>query len=464
MEAIAVLNPLGSAAATPFTIKAESAPNIVIARQRQSKSPFRGTYTALLAAALCINLCLLAGHISGDLFRIPDVPGFPASVNLFTAILVRNELFLNALYRVLIKCCSPVQIPVAIKHTVTSSLLHIGGIHAGCAAASLIWLSFGMLSLLSHDAAEKKQWALFLVLGGIIMLLAVMCITAAPMVRSRYHNFFEIVHRFFGWCALLLMWMMLLLATSWGPRSAASGSQLSAIECISFGLAVSIAGLILAPWLTVRKVTVHTQILSRSIIEIKFVGSSGPGMFGRISRHALGDWHAFALVPGGRGGSSHSMIISAIGDFTRELITGPPEKLYVRAIKFPGLPSCVLMYQRSIIIATGAGMAPYLSVLPVLSRERHRLIWVGRAFRECFGDDFCDMVFAWPDVVLIDTTKVGRPDLLALAAENYRSFGADAVFVGSNPEGTREIVSGCRELGIPAFGATRRTYGKASLT
>ena len=67
-------------------------------------------------------------------------------------------------------------------------------------------------------------------------------------------------------------------------------------------------------------------------------------------------------------------------------------------------------------------------------------------------EDFCDMVFAWPDLILIDTTKVERPDLPVLAAENYRSFGADAVFVGSNPEGTRQIVSGCRELGIPAFG------------
>ncbi len=325
------------------------------------RRPFRGTYTILLSAVLFINLCLLTGHISGDLFRIPELPGFLASVNLFTAVLVRNELFLNALYRVLIKCCSPAQIPVAIKHTVTSSLLHIGGIHAGCAAASLIWLSFGMFSSLSQDAADKKHWALFLLLSGIIMLLAIMCITAAPMVRSRYHDLFEFVHRFFGWCALLLMWMMLLLTTSWGPRSDGSGSQLSATECISFGLAASITALILAPWLTVRKVTVHTRIPSRSVIEIKFAGSSGPGMFGRISRHALADWHAFALVPGGRGAPSHSMVISGIGDFTRGLITGPPEKLYVRAIKFAGLPSCVLMYQRAIIIATGAGMAPYLA-------------------------------------------------------------------------------------------------------
>jgi hypothetical protein len=153
--------------------------------------------------------------------------------------------------------------------------------------------------------------------SGIIMLLAIMCITAAPMVRSRYHNLFEFVHRFFGWSALLLMWMMLILTTSWGPGSAAGGSPLSATECISFGLAASIAALILAPWLTVRKVTVHPRILSRSVIEIKFAGSSGPGMFGRISRHPLADWHAFALVPGGRGTPSHSMVISAIGDFTK---------------------------------------------------------------------------------------------------------------------------------------------------
>jgi hypothetical protein len=57
-----------------------------------------------------------------------------------------------------------------------------------------------------------------------------------------------------------------------------------------------------------------------------------------------------------------------------------------------------------------------------------------------------------PDLVLVDTAKGGRPDMTALTVENYRSFGADAVFVGSNPEGTRQIVSGCPALGIPAFG------------
>ena len=97
-------------------------------------------------------------------------------------------------------------------------------------------------------------------------------------------------------------------------------------------------------------------------------------------------------------------------------------------------------------------MVPYLSLLAVLPRGSHRLIWIGRSFRECFGNNLCDLVFRWPDLVLVDTTNGARPDMTALAVDHYRSFEADAVFVGSNPEGTRQIVAGCRALGIPAFG------------
>jgi ferredoxin-NADP reductase len=110
------------------------------------------------------------------------------------------------------------------------------------------------------------------------------------------------------------------------------------------------------------------------------------------------------------------------------------------------------MYRRSIIIASGAGMAPYVSMLSDLPDGRHRLIWIGRSFRECFGDEFCNKIFRWPDLLLVDTASSGRPNLVSLAVDNYRSFGADAVFIGSNPQGTSQILSGCHALGIPAFG------------
>ncbi len=38
---------------------------------------------------------------------------------------------------------------------------------------------------------------------------------------------------------------------------------------------------------------------------------------------------------------SHMMVISGVGDFTKGLITTPPKSLYVRRLKFPGLPYCV---------------------------------------------------------------------------------------------------------------------------
>jgi hypothetical protein len=372
-------------------------------------------------------------------------------VNIFTAILVRNETFLNVLYRVLVKSCCPLQIPVAVKNAVTSGLLHIGGFHAGFAAASLIWLALAVFHL-SSESREHNHWALLPVASIIVMLLAVMYVMALPIIRDRHHDLFECIHRFFGWTALLLLWVNVLLATSWLPRGGETKLPLSAMESMSFWLTVLIAVLILSPWLTVRKVRVQALVLSNSVIEITFAGASEPGMFGRISHHALIDWHAFALVSGGKGVVYHSMIISGVGDFTKGLIATPPVKLYVRKLKFPGLPYCVPMYQRSIIIATGAGMAPYLALLLVLPHGSHRLVWVGRAFREYFGEGLCDRVFRWPDLVLVDTTIDGRPDLTALAVDDYRSFGADAVFVGSNPEGTRQIVSGCRDLGIPAFG------------
>jgi hypothetical protein len=415
------------------------------------KRDLSGTYLVLFTTVLLVNLYVLCHYFVFSSLKDPNFPAFFATVDIFVAILVRNEIFLNVLYRVLVKACCPFQVPVAIKNGVTSGLLHIGGIHAGCAVASLVWLAVVVFHLLSEGSADKHGAGLPL-FSAIMVCLTIMCIMALPMIRDRYHDLFEYTHRFFGWSALLLLWGNVLLTISWSPQTAETGFLVATTKSINLWLTVFIAALILSPWLTVRKVQVQARVQSRAIIEITFPGASEPGMFGRISRHALVNWHAFALFSGERRAVSHMMVISGVGDFTKGLFTTPPAALYVRKFKFPGLPYCVPMYRRSIIIATGAGMVPYLSLLPVLPRGSHRLIWIGRSFRECFGNNLCDIVFRWPDLVLVDTTTGARPDMTALAVDNYRSFGADAVFVGSNAEGTRQIVSGCRALGIPAFG------------
>jgi hypothetical protein len=115
-----------------------------------------------------------------------------------------------------------------------------------------------------------------------------------------------------------------------------------------------------------------------TIIEITFPGGSQPGTFGRISHRALSDWHAFALISQGTIAKFHMMVISGVGDFTKGLIAKPPPTLYVRRLKFPGLPYCVSMYQRSIIIATGAGMA---TCLKADGKTSESSIWYSLATR-----------------------------------------------------------------------------------
>lgn len=417
----------------------------------KTKRDLGGTYRVLCTTALLVNLYILFYCFACNSLKDQSFPAFCATVNIFVAILVRNEIFLNLLYRVLIKTCRALPVSVAIKNSVTSGLLHLGGVHAGCAVASLVWVGISVSQPPSEGFVDKHG-AIHLLLSVLLAMLIIMCIMSLPAIRDRYHDLFEFTHRFLGWSALLLLWGYALLTISWSPVTAETGFLVGTTKSISLLLTVLIAALILSPWLTVRKVQVQARVHSPAIIEISFPGGSEPGMFGRISRHALADWHAFAVVSGERKAVSHMMVISGVGDFTKGLITKPPGALYVRKVKFPGLPYCVPMYRRSVIIATGAGMAPYLSLLPLLPRGSHRLIWIGRSFRECFGNSLCDIAFGWPDLVLIDTTNGARPDLTALAVDNYHSFGADAVFVGSNPEGTRQIVSGCRALGIPAFG------------
>ena len=46
----------------------------------------------------------------------------------------------------------------------------------------------------------------------------------------------------------------------------------------------------------------------------------------------------------------------------------------------------------------------------------------------------------------------GRPDTVALIKEIYESWNAEVVFITSNWTGNKEMMEGCKEAGIPAFG------------
>src|SRR3954467_14663859 len=95
------------------------------------------TYVSLFLTTVSVSVTSLTYC---SLFT--DRRSFPliATISILVAVLVRNELFLNALYWVMVGSFHSPRVPVHIKNRVTSGLLYIGGVHAGCGVASLMWL------------------------------------------------------------------------------------------------------------------------------------------------------------------------------------------------------------------------------------------------------------------------------------------------------------------------------------
>jgi hypothetical protein len=390
------------------------------------------TYRRLFLLVLGANLLFLYANDLRWIDWRPD-PAVIATANIFLAVLLRNEIFVRAVHIVLVGLCNPAVVPLAARLRLTDGLLHMGGLHSGLAASGTVWLAAGLYWSTAPSAAAPLLRGLGSLLLG---LLLVMCVLAIKPVRESRHNLFEYSHRYLGWAGIAVLWCFVLV----------SGAE------VALWLTVGITVLVALPWLTVRRVRVKTYSPSEGVIAIKFRGGLGVGAFGRISRTLLGDWHTFALVSRTRQDKSHLMVVSAVGDFTRGLVMRPPLRLYVRSVKFLGLPYSLQAYRRAVIVATGAGIAPFLPLLTQAANHNYHVIWIGRSFHETFGRRLSERVLRWPHLTIWDTARTGRPDALQLVARAYRDFNAEVVFIGCNPEATRQLVYGCSALGIAAFG------------
>jgi hypothetical protein len=138
-------------------------------------------------------------------------------------------------------------------------------------------------------------------------------------------------------------------------------------------------------------------------------------------------------------------------------------------VKFVGLPYMVNMYRSGLYVVTGAAIGVALSVfLQPDPKSRWHLLWIASRIEETYSttaladlrDVFArqspDRIFHQEDfesrVTLWDTRQRGRPELMPLIETHVKAKDVEVVFVTSNPQGTEEILRGCRERRIPAHG------------
>ncbi|WCJ27166.1 Adenylate-forming reductase 03009 [Euphorbia peplus] len=409
-------------------------------------------YKRLFVFSLTLNIIGLVLAATGNFQYARNRATLFSIANILALTLCRSEAFLRIVFWVAVKVLGRSWIPLPVKTATTSLLQSLGGIHSGCGISSIAWLVYSIVLTLKDR--ENTSSEIISVACAILALLFFAALAAFPLVRHLHHNVFERTHRFAGWTALALVWIFVVLTTSYDPNTKSYSDKIGSrlIRQQEFWFTFAITVFIAIPWVTIRRVPVKISAPSGHASLIKFEGGVKAGILGRISPSPLSEWHAFGIISDGK--DEHMMLAGAVGDFTKSLVANPPSHLWVRQVHFAGLPYLVNMYDRVLLVATGSGICVFLSFLLQPCRANVCVLWVAKGIEQNFGIEIKEMMSRHPKdkVIVHDTAILGRPNVSQMSVECANKWGAEVVIVTSNPEGSRDVVDACKDAGIAAFG------------
>lgn len=376
--------------------------------------------------------------------------GLIVVANLASSIYMRQDYVINAFYAVF--CKVPLSWPLWIR-TICARVYHIGGLHSGFAISGILWLTLFTAQATRELLKSGPSSVLTVVFTYCILVLLIgIVINAIPALRTKYHNRFEVTHRFLGWTATLLVWFLVIsLINDYKPQDKTLLHSLP--HSAAFWLVVVMTMSIALPWVRLRKLPVRAEVLSDHALRLYFdYATPVAGAFVRISDSPLMEWHSFATIaePGKKG---FSLVVSQAGDWTTKKIQNPPTDIWVRGIPTTGFIHVAPCFRRVVLVATGSGIGP---CVPCILEQRVpiKLLWTSPNVRKTFGNELVDTILEKsPDAVIYDTRVHGRPDIVKLTYRLVQEFNAEAVCIISNETLTRKLVYGMKSRGIPAFGA-----------
>ncbi|MCP4305612.1 MAG: hypothetical protein GY788_12180 [bacterium] len=418
--------------------------------RRVTRHPALMEYNRLAAVVAAVNLVVLGLGIADNRWFEPD--GFAlgaiadmALINLTMGILIRQQRVVNLLFWLATRI--PTSWPLWIRWG-AGKVFHFGGLHVGGNVAGSLWFGFLLFGMVWNYAngLPGVSGRTIIITAVMLTLLVLMIATAISKIRARFHNQFEIVHRFAGWTVLGLFWaqtVSLVMDT---------GGQL--LDSAAFWALCVITISIVSPWLTLKKVPIEVVKPSNHAVAVRFnYGDTPfPGSSNAISVNPLIEWHAFANIPA-PDEDGFRLIVSRAGDWTGRFIDDPPSHVWVKGITTSGVARIETLFKRVVYVATGSGIGP---VMPHLLADDVpiKLIWSTRSPRETYGDAIVDEILAAsPDALIWDTDARGKPDLSQLALQAVEAFDAEAVICISNQKLTRRVVHDMESMGTPAYGA-----------
>ncbi|KAK0431521.1 hypothetical protein EV421DRAFT_165569 [Armillaria borealis] len=404
-------------------------------------------YRRLFSVAFTINMAIFISYaVRGYASRkVAEV----TVANLFIAVVMRQDYVINAIFYVLSSV--PQSWPYFIRSWAARAYHH-GGVHSGTAISGVIWLVLFAVQvtkeLVNGAGASAATVAItYVILTFLVILVAL----AHPSFRIEHHDVFERVHRFMGWTATALVWAQLVLLTNDYKGSRSLGVAL--VHTPAFWLMIILSVSLILPWVRLRKVDVRCEVLSDHAVRMYFEYATPiPGSFVRISTDPLFEWHGFATMPE-PDMKGFSLLVSKAGDWTTEMITNPPAKIWVRGIPATGVLTIAPLFKRILFVGTGSGIGPIASHI-FAGKANHRLIWTAPNTRGTFGDHMVDQILEKsPDALIWDTRKHGKPNMVKLINHVVDEYNPEVVCVISNNKLTQKIVYGLRSRGMLALGA-----------
>ncbi|MFD2176620.1 hypothetical protein [Veronia pacifica] len=371
--------------------------------------------------------------------------------NFFITVLVRQQYVINFLFWLATR--APVSWPLSVRWHL-GKVYHHGGLHTGSAVCGTLWfaLLLGVNSTFFLNGNSNISQNTFGISVAIMVSLLVIITMSLPKMRNKYHNQFEMVHRFVGWTVLGLFWSVTL---SQIKDTSPDATWIEIVKTTpTIWLLAVMTFSVLLPWLRLRKVPVEITTPSSHVALLKFKYGVTPfaGSSMAISRSPLREWHQFANVPSPHE-EGYRLTVSRAGDWTGRLIDDKPTHLWVKGIPTAGVANIEVLFDRVVYVATGSGIGPCLPHL-LAKKLPMKLVWVTRNPRKTFGDQLVDEILeAQPDAVIWDTDAKGKPDMVALSYQVFNDYAAEAIICISNQKLTQQVVYGMESRGIPAFGA-----------
>ncbi|KAH6173022.1 hypothetical protein HBI68_072880 [Parastagonospora nodorum] len=413
-------------------------------------------YRVLVAITLVINALILGLLIKLELPR-PNVLVATAA-NLLISILVRQEDLINLSFGLIARI--PSSTPLGLRKVI-ADFHHYGGIHIGCAVSALLWYCVfvyantrSCITAAQYGGMTNWHWADIITCYVFLVFIAAMCLTAIPHLREKIHNQFERIHRFGGWLSLAVLWINAGITTIIEP------SHTPLYKSKSIWLLTAATLVIILPWLRIRRVAITAQSISSREVKLTFPFTNMPYTSTcRFSLSPVIEWHAFATIPSPDGLSAH-IIISAAGDWTKRIISAPPSTIWIRNPPAANFLAFSPVFNSLLLVATGAGIGPMLSLLssPAIARMRSqgrvvRVMWCVYDPNAPHWEFVQDMIRAVDPAPRIFDSRTGRPDMAFEARDLAEKENIEAVMVVSNKKVTNQVVAEVKGHGGAAYGA-----------